>query len=82
MTEQVRYRIESHLVKEAATVCAEIGISPTAAVSLLFAQMVKVRALPFRPGEEKPVSKKAELENRPADKPAADTVQAKEAAKG
>ena len=30
-------------------VCREIGITPTAAVSMFFAQMVKLRGLPFRP---------------------------------
>jgi addiction module RelB/DinJ family antitoxin len=50
MTEQIRLRIDSELAEEAATVCREIGITPTAAVSMLFAQMVKLRGLPFRPG--------------------------------
>jgi len=39
------------LAEEAHSVCREIGITPTAAVSMLFAQMVKLRGLPFRPGE-------------------------------
>jgi len=50
MTEQVRLRIDSQLAKEAKTVCREIGITPTAAVSMFFAQMVKLGGLPFRPG--------------------------------
>ena len=49
MTEQVRLRIDRRLVKAATEVCREIGISPTAAVSMFFAQMVKLRGLPFRP---------------------------------
>jgi addiction module RelB/DinJ family antitoxin len=50
MTEQIRLRIDSELAEEAEVVCREIGITPTAAVSMLFAQMVKLRGLPFRPG--------------------------------
>ncbi len=37
MTEQIRLRIDSQLAEEAEEVCREIGISPTAAVSMLFA---------------------------------------------
>ena len=51
MTEQVRYRIKSGLAREAAAVCDRIGISPSAAVSLFFAQMVKAGGLPFQPSE-------------------------------
>jgi addiction module RelB/DinJ family antitoxin len=43
-------RIDRALAAEAAVVCREIGITPTAAVSMLFAQMVKLGGLPFRPG--------------------------------
>jgi len=32
-------------------VCRKLGITPTAAVSMFFAQMVKLRALPFRPSD-------------------------------
>jgi addiction module RelB/DinJ family antitoxin len=49
MTEQIRLRIDSQLADEADAVCREIGITPTAAVSMFFAQMVKLRGLPFRP---------------------------------
>jgi addiction module RelB/DinJ family antitoxin len=49
MTEQVRFRIDRRLAREADEVCRELGITPTAAVSMFFAQMVKVRGLPFRP---------------------------------
>ena len=49
MTEQVRYRIDKKLVKEAERVCKEIGLSPSQAVSMFFAQMVKVGGVPFRP---------------------------------
>ena len=49
MTEQIRLRIERRLVAEADIVCREIGITPTAAVSMFFSQLVKLRGLPFRP---------------------------------
>ena len=49
MTEQIRIRIDRDLAQEANTICREIGITPTAAVSMFFAQMVKLRGLPFRP---------------------------------
>lgn len=32
-------------------VCRELGITPTAAVSMFFAQLVKLRGLPFRPSD-------------------------------
>ena len=51
MTEQVRYRIDRQLVKEAEQVCREIGVSPSQVVSMLFAQLVRLRALPFRPSQ-------------------------------
>ena len=51
MTEQVRYRLDRDLVKEAERVCKEIGVSPSQLVSMLFAQLVRLRALPFRPSE-------------------------------
>ena len=51
MTEQVRYRIDRELVREAERVCKEIGVAPSQVVSMLFAQLVRLRALPFRPSE-------------------------------
>ena len=51
MTEQIRIRIDSQLAEEADGVCRELGITPTAAVSMFFAQMVKLRGLPFRPSD-------------------------------
>jgi DNA-damage-inducible protein J len=51
MTEQIRLRIDTELAEEADEVCREIGITPTAAVSMFFAQMVKLRGLPFRPSD-------------------------------
>jgi len=49
MTEQVRYRINRNLVKRAEKVCDELGMTPTQAVSMFFAQLVKLGGLPFRP---------------------------------
>ena len=49
MNEQIRIRLDKGLIKEASSVCREIGITPAAAVSMFFAQMVKLRGLPFRP---------------------------------
>ncbi len=51
MTEQIRLRIDSQLAQEAHVVCRKLGITPTAAVSMFFAQMVKLRGLPFRPSD-------------------------------
>ena len=51
MTEQIKLRIDRQLAAEAKVVCREIGITPTAAVSMFFAQMVKLRGLPFRPSD-------------------------------
>lgn len=51
MTEQIRLRIDGKLVAEAGEVCREMGITPTAAVSMFFSQMVKLRGLPFRPSD-------------------------------
>lgn len=49
MTEQIRLRIDKRLAREAQAVCRKLGITPTAAVSMFFAQMVKLGGLPFRP---------------------------------
>jgi addiction module RelB/DinJ family antitoxin len=51
MTEQVRYRIDKNLVAEAEKVCKELGLSPSQMISVFFSQLVKLRALPFRPSE-------------------------------
>ena len=51
MTEQVRYRIDKNLVRKAAKVFDAIGVSPAAAVSMFFAQVVHHRGLPFKPSE-------------------------------
>jgi addiction module RelB/DinJ family antitoxin len=51
MTEQIRLRIDRKLVDEAEAICRELGLTPTMAVSMFFAQMVKLRGLPFRPSD-------------------------------
>ena len=51
MNEQIRLRIDSRLAEDAAVVCKRLGITPTAAVSMFFAQMVRLGGLPFRPSE-------------------------------
>ena len=49
MTEQVHYRIDRKLVKRTKKVCADLGITPTQAVSMFFAQVARLGGLPFRP---------------------------------
>lgn len=49
MTVPVRYRLKPQLVKQAKAVCDDLGLTPTQAVSMFFAQMVALRGLPFRP---------------------------------
>ena len=51
MTEQVRYRIDKKLVRAAGKVFEAIGLPPSAAVSMFFAQVVNQRGLPFKPAE-------------------------------
>ena len=51
MTEQIRLQIDGQLAAEAGEVCRELGITPNAAVAMFFAQMVKLRGLPFRPSD-------------------------------
>jgi len=51
MTAQLKLRIDSELAADVDVVCRELGITPTAAVSMFFAQMVKLRGLPFRPSD-------------------------------
>jgi len=47
MTEVFRVRIERELIRRASKVAKEIGTTPGEVVRLLFAQMVKRRAIPF-----------------------------------
>jgi addiction module RelB/DinJ family antitoxin len=51
MTEQVRYRLDKQLARDFAKVCKSVGLTPTQAVSVFAAQMVRLRGLPFRPSE-------------------------------
>jgi addiction module RelB/DinJ family antitoxin len=51
MTKQVRYRIDKNLVRRATKVIDALGIPPSAAVSMFFAQVVNQRGLPFKPSE-------------------------------
>jgi addiction module RelB/DinJ family antitoxin len=46
-TEEFRVRIDRNLVRQARRVAEEIGTSPGEVVRMLFAQMVKRRAIPF-----------------------------------
>lgn len=65
MNEQLRVRINPDIVNQAALVCHNLGITPSQAVSSMFAQMVKLNALPFRPGEPSP-GRSAEAPETPA----------------
>lgn len=49
MSDVARSRIDAQLKREAEAVLREIGLSPRAALELFYAQIVKLRALPFRP---------------------------------
>jgi len=50
-TEEFRVRIDPHILKETKRVADNIGTTPGEIVRMLFAQIVKLRALPFRPAE-------------------------------
>jgi addiction module RelB/DinJ family antitoxin len=64
MTEQVHYRIEKRLVKRAKKICADLGITPTQAVSMFFAQLARNQGLPFRPTTTKEPLVSVERRNR------------------
>jgi addiction module RelB/DinJ family antitoxin len=49
MSDIARTRIDSDLKREAEAVLDEIGLTPRAALELFYTQLVKLRALPFRP---------------------------------
>ncbi|MBI5383975.1 MAG: type II toxin-antitoxin system RelB/DinJ family antitoxin [Verrucomicrobia bacterium] len=51
MTKQLTARMDRKLKAEAESVFSELGLTPTVAVSMFYAQVVKVRGLPFRPSE-------------------------------
>jgi antitoxin component of RelBE/YafQ-DinJ toxin-antitoxin module len=48
-TEEFRVRINPKLLRETKRVAEEIGTTPGDLVRMFFAQVVKLRALPFRP---------------------------------
>ena len=64
MTEQVHYRIDRTLMKRAKKVCAELGITPTAAVSMFFAQLVNEGGMPFRPRVQPKVDGLLDIDRR------------------
>jgi addiction module RelB/DinJ family antitoxin len=64
MTEQVHYRIDRALVKKAKKVCGDLGITPTQAVSMFFAQLVKARGFPFRPTTQPPMESLIDVPRR------------------
>lgn len=64
MTEQVHYRIDKTLVKRVKKVCADLGITPTQAVSMFFAQLARNRGLPFHPTTTKEPLVDVERRNR------------------
>jgi addiction module RelB/DinJ family antitoxin len=49
MSDIARSRIDSGLKREAEAVLMEIGLTPRTALELFYAQVVKLRGLPFRP---------------------------------
>ena len=49
MSDISRTRIDADLKREAEAVLKEIGLKPRAALELFYAQIIKLRALPFRP---------------------------------
>jgi DNA-damage-inducible protein J len=49
MSDIARTRIDSDLKREAEAVLDEIGLTPRAALELFYTQLIKLRALPFRP---------------------------------
>lgn len=46
-----RPRIDARLKKQAEAVLKEIGLSPRSALELFYAQIIKLRGLPFTPSE-------------------------------
>jgi addiction module RelB/DinJ family antitoxin len=49
MSDIARSRIDSGLKREAEAVLVEIGLTPRTALELFYAQVIKLRGLPFRP---------------------------------
>jgi addiction module RelB/DinJ family antitoxin len=51
MSEVARSRIDPNLKRDAENVLREIGMSPRAALEAFYAQIIKLRALPFTPSQ-------------------------------
>jgi addiction module RelB/DinJ family antitoxin len=51
MSNTARARIDPALKREAEAILERVGLSPTMAIRTFYAQVVKVRGLPFRPSE-------------------------------
>jgi len=51
MNEIAPSQIDPELKREAEAVLREIGLNPHAALALFYAQIIKLRALPFTPSE-------------------------------
>jgi addiction module RelB/DinJ family antitoxin len=51
MNEVARSRIDPELKRDAEAVLQELGIKPRAALEMFYAQIIKLRALPFTPSE-------------------------------
>lgn len=51
MSEIYRSRIKPELKRDAEAVLKEIGMSPRAALEIFYAQIIKLRALPFVPSQ-------------------------------
>ena len=51
MSEIARSRIDPNLKRDAEVVLKEIGMSPRAALEMFYAQIIKLRALPFTPSQ-------------------------------
>ena len=49
MSDIARTRIDADLKREAEAVLDEIGLTPRTALELFYAQVIKLRGLPFRP---------------------------------
>jgi addiction module RelB/DinJ family antitoxin len=66
-TEEFRCRIDRDLVRETKRVAREIGTTPGEIVRLLFAQVVKQRAIPFRLQADSPATEAAAAAKRHAE---------------
>lgn len=64
MTEQVHYRIDRDLVKNAKRLCGKMGITPTQAVCMFFSALVREGGMPFRPAAKPPGNGLVDIERR------------------